>query len=344
MIRRKFLTGLGAGSISAIAGCVSSLTATGEPPDGAYIPSHMDMMEMIGMQKAGRLMISLSYTSPHEFFVVTGSRKNKTEIQEGDTMHLMALVHDMKTGVIAPQVEPTISISKNGQQVVSNQPWPMLSQPMGYHFGDNVNASGEATYRFDVTVNAARSVLPDDLSDVFTKQSVTFEKTFDPASASDLGVNQTGDKARTKGALSPMDMEMMSIPQQPAYGDIPLQLTEPQYTDDVAVAVGRHDDPIALGFDEGESALVAATQTRYNRYPLGFMGLEATVSRDGSEVYSGELTSAVHGDIGHYYGAWTPMLEPGDSVDIEFVTPPQVARHIGYETAFFELEPLSFTL
>ena len=314
--------------VAGLTGCIgggdgaSKGTPDTTSPEGVYIPSHMDMMEMIGMQKAGRLMVSLSYTSPHEFFVVTGSRTNKTEIQDGDTMHLMAMVHDMKTGLIAPQVEPTITISKDGEELTSNQPWPMLSQSMGYHFGDNVTVSGKAAYQFDVTVNAAQSVLSDDLADVFTKETFTFESKFDPASASHLGIKKTGDKAGTAGALPPMNMDKMGIPQQPEYGEMPLQLTEPQYTDDIAVAVAAHDDPAGLGF----------------------MGVEATVTRDGDEVFAGELTSAVNGELGHYYGAGTPPLESGDTVELKFVTPPQGARHIGYETAFLELDALTFTL
>lgn len=314
------------------------------PPEGAYIPEHMDMMKMIGMETAERLMVSLSYTRPHEFFLVTGTRTNNVEIQTSDTMHLMTMVHDMQTGAIAPQVEPTITVSRDGDELVSNQPWPMLSQPMGFHFGDNVAVSGQAAYRFDVTVNAAQSVLPDELGDVFTKQSITFEAEFDPASASELGQKHTGDEAGTAGALPPMEMDGMSIPQQPAYDEFPIELTGPQYTDDLGVAVGTHDDPTSLGFTDGEIALVAATQTKYNRYPLGFMGVEATVTRDGDEVFADELSSAVDGELGHYYGAGTPALEVGDTVDLEFTTPPQVARHRGYERAFLELDTLTFTL
>ena len=139
-------------------------------------------------------------------------------------------------------------------------------------------------------------------------------------------------------------MEMLTIPQQPAFDQIPLGLTAPQFTDDIGVAIGVHDDPGALGFDTGTAALVAATQSRYNRYPLGFSGLSARVTRDGDEVFADDLTSAVSGDLGHYYGAASPALQTGDTVEIEFTTPPQLARHRGYEQAFLDLDQLTFTL
>ena len=355
MRRRQLLASLGAAGTLAIAGCsaasdspsttTTDTTTTTKPGhDGVYVPSETAPMEMIGMQKAGRLVVSLSYTHPHEFFVVTGTRTSKTTVQSADTMHLMAMVHDAKTGAVAPQVEPTITVSKDGTKVVSNQPWPMLSQPMGFHFGDNVTASGAATYQFDVSVNAAKSVLPADLADVFTEQTVTFETEFDPAAAGDIEHGETGDEGSTEGALAPMDMGKTSIPQQPAYDNLPVETTDPQYTDDLGVAVAAHDAPPDLGFDDGENALIAATQTRYNRYLAGFMGVTATVTRDGTEVFSGDLSSAVDGDLGHYYGAGTPPLESGDDVELEFTTPPQGARHVGYETAFLDLEPQTFTL
>jgi hypothetical protein len=302
------------------------------------------MMEMLGMQTEGRLLIALSFTVPHEFFVITGTRTNKTTIQNGDTMHLMAQVMDKETGVVAPGVEPSIEIMRDGEEAATNQPWPMLSQPMGFHFGDNVAVSGEATYRFEVTVNRAQSVLTDDLADVFTENTFTFEQEFRPSVSADLGFESTGDAAGTAGAIEPMDMEMLTIPQQPAFDQIRLGLTEPQFTDDIGVAIGVHDDPGALRFDTGTAALIAATQSRYNRYPLGFSGLSARVTRDGDEVFADDLTSAVSGDLGHYYGAGSPALQTGDTVEIEFTTPPQLARHRGYEQAFLDLDQLTFTL
>jgi len=48
--------------------------------------------------------------------------------------------------------------------------------------------------------------------------------------------------------------------------------------------------------------------------------------------------------LGHYYGAGSPALQTGDTVEIEFTTPPQLARHRGYEQAFLALDQLTFTL
>ncbi|WP_167768612.1 iron transporter [Haloarcula amylovorans] len=308
-----------------------------------YVPAVTATMQMIGMKKAGRLMVSLSYTHPHPFFVVTGTRTNEATIQSDDTMHLMAIVHDMKTGAVAPQVEPTITITKDGEEVALNQPWPMLSQTMGFHYGDNIALSGEGSYTFDVSVNAAKSVLSTDLAAVFTEQQVSFETQFDPATAASIEDKPTGDDHLTAGALSPMSMGKMSISQQPSYDDLPVA-TDTQYTDDLGVAVAIHEQPTALGFGGGDHALIVATQTRYNRYPTGFMNVAATVTRDGQEVFTGDLTSAVDGEFGHYYGAGTPPLESGDEVVVEFSTPPQGARHIGYETAFMDLESQTFTI
>ncbi|MDZ7702459.1 MAG: hypothetical protein U5J98_10600 [Halobacteriales archaeon] len=355
--RRELLAGLGTAAAASLAGCTGGLSgdgggasptaarpSPGEGGDGAYVPTHRDMMQMIGMQRDGRLVATLSYTVPHQFFLVTGTRTNQATIADGDTMHLMVQVMDGETGVVAPGVEPTIELTKDGEAVGANQPWPMLSQSMGFHFGDNVAPSGEGAWRFDVTVNAANGVLSTDLADVFTKRTFSFEREFAPEDAAELGFMGAGGRAGDPGVLAPMSMEMMTVPQQPAFDALPIEVTDPQLTDDVAAAVGTHDDPAALGFDGGEAALVVATQTRYNRYQLGFMGLRATVTRGGEEVFAGDLSSAVDGGLGHYYGAATPALEAGDEVEVEFVTPPQVARHVGYETAFLQLEPLTFTL
>lgn len=53
----------------------------------------------------------------------------------------------------------------------------------------------------------------------------------------------------------------------------------------------------------------------------------------------GELTQTLDSELGHHYGV-PAALSPGAELEIRIETPPQVARHRGYDTAFLDMPPL----
>jgi hypothetical protein len=59
-----------------------------------------------------------------------------------------------------------------------------------------------------------------------------------------------------------------------------------------------------------------------------------------SGAVEGELTQTLDSDLGHHYGT-SVDLSGGDTVDIVVESPPQVARHRGYETAFFDMPSMT---
>lgn len=361
MDRRKFLRNAGLLSTTALAGCINdppttdvptdtdtdtpptTPTQTPEPLRGVYVAPHMDEMKMIGMTTAanGRLKIAVSYALPHEFYLVTGPRFQQIDADPRATMHLMVSIWDTETTLTPPQAEPTVTISRDGEELTSLNPWPMLSQPMGYHFGDNVSVRGDGNYTFDIELNNDSSTMPSSLEDVFSETTVSLEKQFDPASALELG-EMASDNPDDPGAIPPMEMDMMPVPQQPQFEDIPVELTDGKLTNGARVAVGT-TDAAEFGVDS-EQYLVVATQSQYNRYMLPLMSVAATITRDGDELYSDTIDSSLHPDIGHFYGAGVPELQPGDEVVIVFQSPPQTSRHIGYEESFRRMETLNYTI
>jgi hypothetical protein len=57
----------------------------------------------------------------------------------------------------------------------------------------------------------------------------------------------------------------------------------------------------------------------------------------------GELIQTLDSELGHHYGI-TGNLSPGDTLEIVVESPPQVARHRGYQTAFLEMPNVTVTL
>lgn len=357
MDRRQFLGTLSGATVVALAGCSngtddtptnqSTPTDTETPTDqqdlrGAYVLDHKDEMQMFGVKSDGRLKTALMYAVPHEFYLTTGTRTQKVEIQTQDTMHLMVSVWDDESNVLPPSVEPSVTIYRDGEQQTTVNPWSMLSQQMGYHFGDNLQIRGEGNYRFEVELNSESSRLSGDLVGVFDETSFTFEQQFNPFDVQSLD-QMTVENADEAGAIPPMDMEMMPTPTQPAFSEMPIEMTDAQYTNDMGVAVGTFDSPGTFGIDT-EQYLVVSPQTRYNRYLMPLMSVEATVTRGEETLYDGSLNSSLHEDLSLFYGAGTPALEQGDTVSVSFNAPSQLARGLGYEEAFLALDNLEYTL
>ena len=355
MERRNFLRASG-GLVSAasMAGCLSRLgfrirDAGREPPvledrpNAVYIPTHVEGMKMAGMAKAGPYRCALTFSFPHRFWLVTGQNRKRVDIQSEDSVHLMVSLWDPETKVVPPVGSVSLDISGPGEPSTV-RPWPMLSQNMGFHFGDNVPLSGDGTY--DVTV---------DVGPMQTQRSGGFQGTFgEPASASisfefsqsaleEIMFKRLEERAGERAAVDPMQMEMMPLAQLPPKADLPGTVVGEATSGDGRFVVTKLDSP-PEGIDGSGPYLAVSARTPYSRYPLPFMSLSATVERSGSTVFDGPLTATLDPQLNYHYGASMDALESGDSIMLTVGAPPQVSRHEGYETAFFEMPPMELTV
>jgi len=122
--------------------------------------------------------------------------------------------------------------------------------------------------------------------------------------------------------------------------DLPGQVFEPQRSGDATFAALVSD---ADRFTDGSSYLAISPRTPYNDIFLPFTSLSAAVEGSGS-VRQNELVEALDHEIGHHYGVAIDDLAAGDRVTVSVDSPPQVSRHDGYETAFFNFDELSYTV
>lgn len=226
--RRAFLAGAAAGAAS-LAGCGGLIRRRGggEPPlvknrpDAVYVPSHVEGMEMIGMPaKTATYGVALSFTFPHRFWLVRGGET--TRVAPGDTdVHLMATVWDRETGVVLPDPAPHVEVRRDGETVTETTLWPMLSQPMGTHFGDNVTLDGDAGYDLRVTLGPPTtprltgSAYPDH------PESFTAGFEFSTSRLETIGVRNLDDRQGRRGAIDVMQMEMLPDLQAPPADGLP---------------------------------------------------------------------------------------------------------------------------
>ncbi|MFB6069534.1 MAG: hypothetical protein ABEJ76_00815 [Halanaeroarchaeum sp.] len=350
MNRRDYLAALGTTGATGLAGCAGLLQSRSpyappvveDRPDAVYYPSHVEGMAMIGTATTGRIGCALTYTYPHRFWLVTGTRTERVSIQPEDSIHLMPVVWDRETGIVLPDASPGVDVTAAGEVVASINPWAMLSQPMGMHFGDNVQLPGDGGYTFDVGVASPSLPRLGGMAAAPTGGATcSFDFEYSRAARNDLSLRRFPDRKGTRGAVEPMTMEAMPTSQVPAPDALPGRHLGSGTTGDAKFVATALDDASAYGGTADQSYLAVSPRTPYNRHMLPAMGLTATVTRGAETRYDGPLTAAVAPDLSVHYGAVIGDVRPGDDLVIGVRLPPQVARHEGYETAFLAMGSVS---
>jgi len=104
------------------------------------------------------------------------------------------------------------------------------------------------------------------------------------------------------------------------------------------------DEPPA-GVEKTGRYLAVSARTPYNRLVIPAMALTGTLERGGETVFEDELVRTLDPDLGYHYGAAIGSVESGDDLTVSVDTPPQVARHEGYETAFLgDMKQITLTV
>ncbi|RKD97118.1 DUF7350 domain-containing protein [Halopiger aswanensis] len=357
-----------------------------DPPEAVYLPTHRESMRTLEPVEAGDYAVAAMLSYPHQFWVIAGDTDDaveRTTPEEARGVHVMFVAWDAETGTVLPVDEGVqIRIRQDGEQVgAPRQPWTMLSQEMGFHFGDNVGLPGDGTYTVEVTLPPISTRKTGALEGRLDERATaTFEFDYDDEFRESVvsGVEYLDEERwGERGALEPMEMMVTgehdeedgipysTLPPVDAYpGTLllesdaddenagsdreALETTDLPRSGDAAFLATLLESDHRLA-DDGQYLLVSP-RTPYNRAPLADMSLRATIERDGAELGGAPLEQTLDGEYGLHYGLSLPAvdgvegLEPGDSVTIEIESPPQVARHQGYETAFLEMPPVELTV
>lgn len=348
MRRRTFLAataGLGVGS-----GCLGRDANEGytppppveDPPSGVYRPPARFEMARVGIADAGPFRVGLLYSHPVRFWEVVGEETYLRDAEPEDSVHLLALAWDAETSVVCPEVGLTVEVERDGELVAEEAVYAMVSQSMGFHYGDNVALSGDGNYDVTVAVGGLRLRRTGAFEGRFgdpASHTFAFDYTRDDRDA--LAVRET-ERAGEGGALS-----------LPADPPVPAALAphpRPSWTvlGETTTAAARLTGYLLTGDDasrfEADRYLALVAATPYNRLVLPSMGLRLGVERGGAQVVETILTRTLDPALGYHYGTTVPELRDGDELVVETLTPPQVARHEGYETVFLSMPAARLTV
>ncbi|SDJ96319.1 hypothetical protein SAMN05216226_11310 [Halovenus aranensis] len=356
MRRRRVLRTGGAAALAALAGCLGGDDSSPEsgsefddpgPPwsrsDAVYHQAHFSGMKMIGTAQEGGRTVGLSYTYAERFWTVTGERTQRVGVEdEYNAIHLMASVWDTETGTVLPVDSGLrVAVERDGETLTERAMWPMLSQQMGAHFGDNIEfpAQEEFTLAIDMgETTATRLGSLQQLSD--SPGTVRFDFDFTRSTRNEIKVRPTGaqplERRGAADAVPPMEMSMQPLSFAPTPDALPGRVLGEGTSGDAEFVIA------ASGSADG-TYLAVSPRTPYNGYVLPLMSLSVTVERDGESVFEGSLANTVGPNRGYHYGAVLDSIESGDEITVTVDSPPQVARHAGYETAFLDMPEVSVT-
>lgn len=355
MRRRNLLRAGGTAVLAALAGCSSGTSSEQSesefddpsPPfsrsDAVYHQAHRSGMKMLGTKQIGNRTVGLSYTYAERFWTVTGTKTQRVGIgprpdAEYNSIHLMASVWDTETETVLPvDAGLKVTVERDGETVSNRAMWPMLSQQMGVHFGDNVEFPEQDDYSLVVEIGDATVRRLGSLNNLSEDGgTVTFDFEFLRGIRNEISVSNRLEERGSRDALPPMEMGMQPLSVAPSRDDMPGRVLGQTKSGD-AVFV------LAASESADGTYLTVSPRTPYNGYVLPLMSLSVTVERDGTTVFDGPLTTAIGPDRDYHYGTTLDSIETGDEVTLSVDAPPQVARHVGYETAFLDMPDVTLT-
>ncbi|WP_394741402.1 DUF7350 domain-containing protein [Natronococcus roseus] len=391
-MRRRDLLAAGAlSSALSLAGCLETLEREDawrelvvDPPDGAYVPPKVDEMLPLGTAAADGLEVSLSATRPHSFWTVADGERARADVRDHHDAHLMATVTDAETGLAVPTSVST-AVHSRDERIDERTLWPMLSQRMGFHYGDNVplgeDGPHDATVRIEPTSAHVSGTLADRL-DTARTVDLEFEYAAEAIESLDRRLIDEDEGRGESGAVEPMEHDHdehgsedghdehgsedghddhdshSDHGSENGHGDHDTHEADDRgaeadleaATDEWLGTARSGDLEFGVGVLEGgsdgigEDTVVVSARTRYNQFSLPFVGLSVAPVRDGSLGEKTPLGERLDAELGHHYGAplereLRERLESTTELAVVVDATPQLSRHEGYETAFFDLEP-----
>jgi uncharacterized protein involved in high-affinity Fe2+ transport len=291
---------------------------------------------MIGVTNLGDLTVGLTYSYPHRFWTVENDGgeyiAQRTDIEQDDSVHLMAVPWDPETGTVLPNTGLSVEITREDELVSEEVIYPMLSQRMGFHYGANFSLTGDGIYDILLSVGGINVSRYGQFEGKFAKAStstISFE--FSKQDMNNISYERLSSDQGQDGAVEPMSMEMIPT------GDAPESLPGTN------IGRGTSGDAVFVGTvvekDRFGSTPYLGVSVRTPHNGLVIPGMALSVSIDDTE--SVVLSSGLDPELGFHYGATVEGLSTESAVEITVEVPPQVARHEGYETAFLEMSPLS---
>jgi hypothetical protein len=161
-----------AAGCSSTKGVSTSSSASGSASSSSGMPAGMNMgpapsvngikavrSELLATATWQSMKIEARTMTPSTFLEYQGTNPNgsvklKTvRPTKQDSFHLMIMLDDIHSGYPIPYAQVWATISKAGKIVYDDEQWPMLSEYMGPHYGNNVALPGPGHYELSLLIS-----------------------------------------------------------------------------------------------------------------------------------------------------------------------------------------------
>jgi hypothetical protein len=136
----------GSGSMS---GSGSGSGASAKPVDGVKpIPT-----QTLGTADWQHMKIMAQARTAVPFVVDDGTSEKLVKPSQRTSFHLMVMLSDDRTNYAIPYASVWATIRRDSKIVFDERQWPMISEYMGPHYGNNVTLPGPGTYQLSLLVS-----------------------------------------------------------------------------------------------------------------------------------------------------------------------------------------------
>ncbi|HXO08768.1 MAG TPA: iron transporter [Solirubrobacteraceae bacterium] len=167
---------LACAAVALIAGCASANKTTTTGAASSSAPASGGSMAGMNMGPAEQKAISVDGIKPVPtqtlatadwqgmkivarattavpFVIFNGTSERMIKPGRKSSFHLMVMLNDAHTGVPLPYASVWATISKGGKVVYDERQWPMISEYMGPHYGNDVSLPGAGDYQLSLLVS-----------------------------------------------------------------------------------------------------------------------------------------------------------------------------------------------
>jgi uncharacterized protein involved in high-affinity Fe2+ transport len=100
-----------------------------------------------GMKVQARAMTAVP------FVIYDGSTERMVKPPKKTSFHLMIDLNDARTGVAIPYASVWATIRRGAKLVYDERMWPMISEYMGPHYGNDVSLPGKGSYQLSLLIS-----------------------------------------------------------------------------------------------------------------------------------------------------------------------------------------------
>jgi uncharacterized protein involved in high-affinity Fe2+ transport len=109
--------------------------------------------QMLGTSDWQNMKIQAMAMTAVPFVVFNGTKEQLVKPPKNVSFHLMVKLDDARSGYPIPYAGVWATVRKAGKVVFDERQWPMLSEYIGPHYGNNVALPGAGTYRLTLLIS-----------------------------------------------------------------------------------------------------------------------------------------------------------------------------------------------